>query len=246
MGLSGVHCSRQSAKGGPTTVTTPLNPSIPEGLCQCGCGQNTSIATSTCTKRLQFKGKPLRFIPGHQGYKRVPLEEALPFKIDGVYCRLIPLTQGLHAIVNESDYAGLMQWKWHADYEKRTQTFYATRKGPRINGKQETISMQRQMLGLERGEEVIGDHANRVTLDYRRKNIRAASAEQNEQNRKISKANTSGFKGVTFNQQRRKWAAYIRVNGRKINLGQRATAAAAGQLYADAALKYHKEFARTA
>jgi hypothetical protein len=106
--------------------------------------------------------------------------------------------------------------------------------------------MQRQILGLGRGDEAIGDHANRLTLDYRRKNIRPASAEQNEQNRKISRANTSGFKGVTFNHQRRKWTAYIRVNGRKINLGQRATAAEAGKLYADAALKYHKEFARTA
>ena len=34
-------------------------------LCQCGCGQPTSIAKRTRSSRGQIKGSPLRFINGH-------------------------------------------------------------------------------------------------------------------------------------------------------------------------------------
>lgn len=249
MGPSGV-CAPGDRLGGPITVTTPLNDSIPEGLCQCGCGLRTAIATSSCAKRMQFKGRPYRFIQSHGGWKRPLIEDAVPFKIEGVYCRLIPLTQGLWAIVNESDYRWLMQWKWCAVYDKRTRSFYACtriyRRVPGVKGRQETIAMHRLILGLEAGDKHLGDHANQNTLDNRRKNLRVATSVQNEQNRKISVANTSGFKGVTFNKRVRKWCAYIRVNGKKINLGLRDTAEAAGALYAEAAQKYHGEFARIA
>lgn len=36
-----------------------------QNLCACGCGQETPIATRTRTGRGQEKGKPLRFINGH-------------------------------------------------------------------------------------------------------------------------------------------------------------------------------------
>ncbi len=38
---------------------------IPEGLCQCGCGGVTPIATSTNTRDRSVKGKPCRFMPKH-------------------------------------------------------------------------------------------------------------------------------------------------------------------------------------
>lgn len=37
----------------------------PSGLCMCGCGQPTSIATYTRTKDGIFKGQPIRYLPGH-------------------------------------------------------------------------------------------------------------------------------------------------------------------------------------
>lgn len=52
-----VVCSRENffkGKGMPLTK-----------LCECGCGNPTPIATRTRTKRGQIKGKPLRFINGH-------------------------------------------------------------------------------------------------------------------------------------------------------------------------------------
>lgn len=38
---------------------------IPHGLCQCGCGQETSLASTTLKKRGWVKGEPLRYISGH-------------------------------------------------------------------------------------------------------------------------------------------------------------------------------------
>ena len=39
--------------------------SIPEGYCQCGCGQRTRISKQTETARGYVKGRPMRYLPGH-------------------------------------------------------------------------------------------------------------------------------------------------------------------------------------
>jgi len=57
--------------------------------------------------------------------------------------------------------------------------------------------------------------------------------------------NTSGFKGVTWNKTAKAYIAKIQVNGKYIYLGYRDTARAAAELYADAAVRYFGEFART-
>ena len=41
----------------------PLNPS---GLCMCGCGERTTLASRSYTKRNIIKGQPFRYIAGHQ------------------------------------------------------------------------------------------------------------------------------------------------------------------------------------
>lgn len=42
---------------------------IPNGLCQCGCGQQTNIVAKTCTTRNRFKGQPYPFVKGHSSRK---------------------------------------------------------------------------------------------------------------------------------------------------------------------------------
>jgi hypothetical protein len=37
------------------------------GLCECGCGEPAPIAWRTCTQKGHVKGRPIRFIAGHQG-----------------------------------------------------------------------------------------------------------------------------------------------------------------------------------
>lgn len=48
-----------------TPRTADLSPPNPSGLCLCGCGQPTTIATYTDRKRGNIKGHPTRFLRGH-------------------------------------------------------------------------------------------------------------------------------------------------------------------------------------
>ena len=50
-------------------------------------------------------------------------------------------------------------------------------------------------------------------------NLRYATNNENQQNSKVSKRNTSGFKGVCWNKEKRKWRATITIDGIKIHLG---------------------------
>jgi hypothetical protein len=46
-------------------------------LCDCGCGQETPIATVTRTVRGEVKGQPVRYVRGHQRAKGVKLTPEL-------------------------------------------------------------------------------------------------------------------------------------------------------------------------
>ena len=154
---------------------------IPFGFCHCGCGQKTKIARGT-NEHGHVKGQPLRFLMNHCKRKKGTYEDAQPFKIDGIYCRLIPLSRDLWAIVDEADYVWLSQYKWFALFAKHTGAYYAARKEKETR---ELIRMHRQILGLELGNPLEGDHIYPFnTLDNRRKNLRIVTPAQQLLNRR--------------------------------------------------------------
>lgn len=182
---------------------TPQDPNIPYGYCWCGCGTKTNIAPWDSSRHGWVKGRPHRFIQGHQFRVLPPPSPVAPFKIDGVYCRLIPLNHGQYAIVDEADYNSLAMFKWFARRAKNTDTYYAVRNVKMPDGSYKTLLMHHQILGIRRI-----DHADaHNTLDNRRKNLRSANASQNGGNRRKNKNNTSGFKGVSYRKDRGKWVA---------------------------------------
>lgn len=147
----------------------------------------------------------------------------------------IPLTQGKYAIVDDIDFEYLNQWKW---------TFhnleYAYRKDSKDNRK--NILMHRAILKTPTGK--LTDHVNGNGLDNRRGNLRVCTSSQNQKNQRKNKANTSGFKGVSWDKERKKWAAYINANGRLYHLGRFSIKRVAAEAYDKAAKKLHGEFAR--
>jgi len=161
--------------------------------------------------------------------------------------KAIKLTQGQLALVDDDDYQWLNQWKWHAHKDK-SGNFYASRSSTKIDGKQHTIFMHRQILGLEFGDSRQVDHANHSTLDNRRSNIRLATSTQNNQNR-IPFKSTSRFKGVSrhFIHSKGKiykyWQAHIKYKGKQIFLGHFKNEYEAAQVYNVAARKYFGEYA---
>jgi hypothetical protein len=77
-------------------------------------------------------------------------------------------------------------------------------------------------------------------------NLRPATSSQNAANARRRKDNTSGFKGVYFDTQKRKWTARITKDGVSYYLGKFSTPDVAHQAYCAAAEKLHGEFARFA
>jgi hypothetical protein len=151
------------------------------------------------------------------------------------------------ALVDDSDYEWLSQYKWFAKWNKDKRGYYACRNSARENGKQYTIRMHREILGLQRGDKREGDHKEpKETLNNQRSNLRIARKDQNQCNRASNSNNTSGFKGVAWYPKYGKWVARIGVSGKRIFLGYFDTAEEAHEAYRVAAEKYHGEFARVA
>lgn len=218
---------------------------IPHGYCHCGCGNKTDTIKTSSPSYGLYKGEYRLYIHQHQGYKRVPIEKAIPFKIDGAYCRLIPLSRGQHTIVWESDYEWLMQWRWQADFDEDTQGYYATRSSLKHESNTRIrVSMHCQILGLTKGSSLKGDHINGLTIDNRRSNLRPVTDEQSVRNRGINKNNTSGYKGVYRMKDSEKCRAYIRAEGRQIDLGMFANFDLACSARKEAEVMYHGEYAR--
>ena len=64
------------------------------------------------------------------------------------------------------------------------------------------------------------DHRDRNPSNNRFSNLRELTCSQNLQNSKVSKANTSGIKGVSWDRFTGKWAADLAVGGKLIRLGR--------------------------
>jgi len=153
----------------------------------------------------------------------------------------IPLTKGKAAIVDDEDYGGLILHKWFA--RKRDNLFYAAR-SECLNGAQREIQMHREILGLQYKDGKLCDHKNCNGLDNRRNNLRLATSSLNGHNHRMFSTNTSGFRGVTWHKQTKKWQARICVKGVEIYCGTHNTIKSAALAYDRSAEKYFGESAR--
>ena len=87
------------------------------------------------------------------------------------------------------------------------------------------------------------DHINGNTSDNRIENLRAATTAQNQYNRKLGSNNTSGFKGVSWDINRKTWKGYIYVEGKRIHLGNFNTPEEADEVVRKAREELHGTFA---
>jgi len=63
------------------------------------------------------------------------------------------------------------------------------------------------------------DHENRVRTDNRWVNLREVTCMENRRNSTLSRKNTSGYNGVTWNAAREKWVAQIKAENHSQYLG---------------------------
>lgn len=153
----------------------------------------------------------------------------------------IKLTQNKFALVDNSDYEWLNNFKWYPD-KSGDKNFYVVRNSKDCNGKHKKIRMHQEIMGTPRGMET--DHIDGNGLNNQRKNLRICTRSQNQHNRGKYKCNTSGYKGVSWHKVKKKWSANIGVNGKLIFIGDYFTIEQAYKAYCMACQEYHKDFSK--
>lgn len=154
--------------------------------------------------------------------------------------KLIPLTQGKFAIVDDEDYEWLNQWKWCAFINESGQCYAA--RGTRRNHQRKTILMHRLIMNATKGQ--IIDHKNHNSSDNRRANLRICTHQQNDRNRR-KVFGSSKFKGVSWKKSNSCWCAYIKINGKHKSLGFFHNEIDAAKAYDVKAKELFGEFAKT-
>ena len=152
----------------------------------------------------------------------------------------IQLTQGKVALVDDSDFEYLNQFKWHVN--KQGNTYYVIRYKRTLLKKRVYESMHRLIMKPDKG--FVIDHLDGNGLNNQRNNIRICTVSQNSMNRNKTVKNKSGFKGVIWWERNSTWKAEIRLNKKKIYLGYYENIIDAAKAYNDGAIKYHGEFAK--
>jgi AP2 domain len=162
--------------------------------------------------------------------------------------KTIPLSRGYVALVDDADYERVSQFEWHAQVRRRNSvvhTVYAKRT-LWVNGTAPTQLLHRFIMGVtDPGIKV--DHEDHDGLNCQRYNLRVATISQNTHNQRLSRRNTTGFKGVhrVKYPTNRPWAATINFQNKRKHLGYHSTPELAAQAYDEAALELHGEFALT-
>jgi hypothetical protein len=88
------------------------------------------------------------------------------------------------------------------------------------------------------------DHIDGNGLNNKWSNLREATPSQNSMNQKVRSDCASGIKGVSYDNRRNLWYAYIDVDGKRKHLGRHETLDEATAARMAAQSKFHGEFAR--
>jgi hypothetical protein len=133
------------------------------------------------------------------------------------------------SIIDDED-AHLAAYRWrlsHNGYACRTL---------QGNGRQPTVFLHRDVLGLVHGDVLEADHIDGDRLNNRRSNLRVVTHAQNQQNLP-SRGGTSQSRGVFWYEPARKWRAKVQVNGRMFYLGRFADEDEAGRVASECRLQ---------
>ncbi len=138
-------------------------------------------------------------------------------------------------------------YTWFAKYSATVGKFYAASSEYRPELKKaRTVLMHQFIMNVENStREVNVDHINHDTLDNRKENLRVTNVTDNCKNRRLSKANKSGYRNVCWDKRDQMWMVQLQVDGKNTCLGKfpKDKLDEAGSFAKEMRAKYYGEFA---
>lgn len=134
------------------------------------------------------------------------------------------------------DYDKIKSYCWFKSGRGYIESNMINKQGARI-----LIKLHRFVMNVET-REIIIDHINRNKVDCRKQNLRKYNQNKNSKNTSLSKNNTSGIIGVSWEKSRQKWKAQIKVNYKAMSLGRYDDKEEAIKARLEAEQKYFGEF----
>lgn len=146
-----------------------------------------------------------------------------------------PNRLNLFAKVSDMDYERVSAYKWHAQKTGHSggyrvkRNFWIPSKTKKTNirayGRNRTVNGYYKSVFLHRfilnpPDKMLVDHINGDAVDNRRENLRIVNSTQNCMNSSPRYNSRSGFRGVTWDSQTRKWRAIITYGGKTKSLGR--------------------------
>ena len=150
--------------------------------------------------------------------------------------KLIAISQGRFAKVDDEDWEALLVFKW-----QYTGRGYARRTVTTVGGTQVISYMHREILNAPPDKQV--DHINGDRLDNQKTNLRLCSRAENARNRVMKFPGTSKYKGVYWCKIMKKYRARIQTRKGSKSLGHFEKEEDAAVAYNRAAVEYFGEFA---
>lgn len=114
-------------------------------------------------------------------------------------------------ILDEENYDEFVKYKWYSTkygYIFRNEHY-------KENGIKKTKMLLIHRLVLPTTKEKFIDHINGNKLDNRLSNLRVCTKSENNRNTKLSCKNTTGYKGVSYLSNIKKYKTSIRINGKQ-------------------------------